>query len=240
MQSFTLISAVFGLTALWLFVRSWQRLRHRRLLSASGLVFSAIASALAAAFFLSLASNLYTYQRLTDERVIARVSFSQLQSQRFLVSITQLESGDKWQLELLGDEWQLDAQVLSWRGPATLLGLDAGYRLYRLTGRYQDISQARSAAYSGYSLLASDYVNTQSSHLDSWQMPAATLDIWQYAHQSGWLSGLVDALYGSAVFMPMADQAVFQVAISRTGLIARPVNKAARQASGQWAEVSVW
>ncbi len=59
-------------------------------------------------------------------------------------------------------------------------------------------------------------------------------DLWAFAHKyQNWLNW-VDAVYGSAVFLPMTDGARFQVSIGRTGLIARPANKEARQAVSQW------
>jgi hypothetical protein len=34
--------------------------------------------------------------------------------------------------------------------------------------------------------------------------------------------------------MPMADNALYAVSVTNSGLIARPVNEAARDATGQW------
>ena len=44
----------------------------------------------------------------------------------------------------------------------------------------------------------------------------------------------VDTLYGSAAFMPMADGARYEVKVSQSGLVARPLNLVARQAVGAW------
>jgi len=43
-----------------------------------------------------------------------------------------------------------------------------------------------------------------------------------------------DALYGSATFMPMADGAAYEVSVSQAGLLARPLNDAARAAVDAW------
>jgi len=43
-----------------------------------------------------------------------------------------------------------------------------------------------------------------------------------------------DALYGSATYVPMADGAAYEVTVSQTGLVARPLNDAARLAVGGW------
>jgi hypothetical protein len=44
----------------------------------------------------------------------------------------------------------------------------------------------------------------------------------------------VDALYGSAVYVPMADGASFAVMVTQTGLIVRPLNPGAEHAVGGW------
>ena len=44
----------------------------------------------------------------------------------------------------------------------------------------------------------------------------------------------VDAYYGTATYVPMADGARFEVNLSRDALIARPINDAARKAVGEW------
>jgi hypothetical protein len=48
----------------------------------------------------------------------------------------------------------------------------------------------------------------------------------------------VDTLYGGGAYMPMADGAKYEVWITQSGLVARPVNDVARTASsGGWTEV---
>ena len=42
---------------------------------------------------------------------------------------------------------------------------------------------------------------------------------------------MVDTLYGSGAYMPMADGARYEVRITQNGLIARPTNEVAAEAS---------
>jgi hypothetical protein len=52
---------------------------------------------------------------------------------------------------------------------------------------------------------------------------ASGFDVWEFARQSGeWLPG-VDAAYGSSVFLPMRDGMRYEVSLSATGLLARPL-----------------
>jgi len=62
------------------------------------------------------------------------------------------------------------------------------------------------------------------------------LDVWQFARKYPRLMPGVDAHYGTATYLPMAHGAVFEVTMTRTGLIARPVNEAAREAVGDWGQ----
>ena len=64
--------------------------------------------------------------------------------------------------------------------------------------------------------------------------PDRLLDIWTVARRFPLLTPGVDAYYGSATYVPMADGARFEVSLSRDAVIARPVNDEARDALGRW------
>ncbi len=223
MSQLTLFSAVIAMMGLVLTVTGVRRLFQRRFLKAAGLELSGFFFLLLASSAFLLASNLYTYQRLTYERAVAEISFQQLSGQTFRVEIKSLDSGLQKVVELHGDEWQLDAQVLTWQGVATLFGLDANYRLHRISGRYIDITEEQQRRHSAYSLVKKTALGDSEK-----------LDLWQFANKHRQWLHWVDAAYGSAVYLPMTDGAEYRVAISRTGLIARPANAAARQAVSQW------
>jgi len=223
MSQLTLISTLIAIIGLAFMVTGIRRLLQRRFLKAAGLEFSALAFLLLASSSFLLASNLYTYQRLVYEQEVAEISFRQLDKQEFRTDIKSLDSGFQQVVDLKGDEWQLDSQVLTWRGVATLLGLDANYRLHRISGRYLDIDEENSRPRSVYSLVKKAAV-----------IEDEKFDLWQFAHKyQEWLNW-VDAVYGSAVYLPMTDGARYKVAITRTGMIARPDNDEARQAVSQW------
>ncbi len=119
--------------------------------------------------------------------------------------------------EIRGDEWQIDARVLKWKGMGTLLGLDTLYRFERVSGRYADTVQEKSAPRTVHAL------STE-----------AGFDLWALLKErQRWLP-LADALYGSAAYAPMADGAQYSVNVSTTGLLIRPVNEASKKALGGW------
>ncbi len=192
-------------------------MRRRRAAAATGYAAGALWGLALAAVLALFASNALVYQRLTYETPVATLHFQQTAPQRFQV-LLQRPDGSVQRFVLYGDEWQLDARILKWHGIANVLGLDAQYRLHRLSGRYQDIQRARNSAYSVY---------------DVDEAPA--VDMWRLARRyGGWLQGLVDAAYGSAVFLPMTDGAEYAVTLSQSGLLARPSNAAAKAAVREW------
>lgn len=166
---------------------------------------------------LLLAVNLHTYQRLTYEQPVAELAFSRTGPQEFRVQLSTPAGRGSRNYRLYGDEWQLDARVLKWKPPANLLGLDARYRLERLSGRYRDVAQQRERRLSAYGLA-----------------PEEGLDLWSVVGRLKRYVDWVDAYYGSATYLPMADKARFEVVLTQSGLTARPLNEAARTAVQAW------
>lgn len=228
MSHLTMVSALLAILGLAFAVAGIKRFIQRRFLKSAALgVSSGVFFLLAFSSFI-LASNLYTYQRLVYEQPVAEITFTQQGKQSFTAEINSLDADFTRTVSLSGDEWQLDAQVLTWQGAATLFGLDASYRLHRIAGRYQSIDEEIERVRSVHSLVL------ELKHSKAIPLDMEKFDLWQFAHEQGeWLQW-VDAAYGSAVFLPMTDGAKYKVAISRTGLIARPDNDTAREAVSRW------
>jgi hypothetical protein len=163
-----------------------------------------------------VASSLHTYKRLTAEQVAAKVTTRKTGERQYIVTLEAPGESPR-SFQVLGDEWQIDARVVKWRPMATLAGFDTVYRLERLSGRYADVQQERTAPRSVHDLSRAEPV-----------------DLWQAIRSyRSWLP-MVDARYGSAAYVPMAPQASYVVSVSSSGLIVRPENDAARQAVGGW------
>ena len=229
MSHLALVSALVAIIGLAFAATGIRRLLQRRFLNAVGLELSGLVFLLLASSSFLLASNLHTYQRLTFEQTVAEVTFEQLDKQEYRAQIKSLDSDFLKVVNLKGDEWQLDTQVLTWQGVATLFGLDANYRLHRISGRYIDINEEQNSPRSVYSLVKKPELPALIENKD--------FDLWQFAHKYQEWMHWVDAAYGSAVFLPMTDDAKYNIAISRTGLIARPANKEARIAVSQWIDL---
>jgi hypothetical protein len=213
-DAIVLLIAIFGLLLLAL---ACQRLFRARFIAAtgSGLMGALLLAVAGLLFVVSL--NLHTYNRLTHEQPVAEIVFEARGPQRYRATLAQVPSGEMQMFMLAGDEWQLDARVLKWKGWANLLGLDAQYRLERVSGRYRAIEQERNDERTVYAL-------SENPGVDVW-----TLSV----DNPRWLP-FVDAIYGSATYLPMADGARYEVAITQSGLIARPMNETAKAAAGSW------
>lgn len=210
------VLAVFAAIGVFLLGLCAARLRLRRPVAATRSGAGGCACLAISALLVAIGINLYTYKRLTLEQPVATVSFRKLGEQRYAARLTPTGQPAR-RYDLAGDQWQLDARVLKWTGPATLLGLDADYRLERLTGRYVGAEGTARRLRSTHELAGN-----------------RGLDVWRIASSNpGWLP-LVDAVYGSATYLPMADGARYTVSLNQTGLLARPANDAARRAVRDW------
>jgi hypothetical protein len=206
---------VFAVLGLILFLLGIQRVWRRRVLTGCfeglvGLLLLAIA-----ALIVAISINLHTYDRLTHESTVAEVRFQGIGPQHFWADV--MTKNNTETLDLRGDEWQIDARVLKWHGAAVLIGFDTLYRLDRLSGRYWDLSKERTGPRTVYSL-------SEDPGLDLWIIAK------RYARWMPW----VDAVYGSATYMPMVDGAHYSVSVSSSGLLARPANDIARKAVTGW------
>jgi hypothetical protein len=177
--------------------------------------------------------NLQTYERLTYERPVATLALRQLGPQYYEINLTQPtpqgETADAGALyPVHGDDWRIEAQVLKWKPWANVMGLDSQYRLDRLSGRYRTIEQELHGERSAYDLAAA------ASNARNGAVPFK-VEAWDAIRRYRPYVDAADTLYGSAAYMPMADGARYEVWITQSGLVARPVNDVARNASaGGW------
>jgi hypothetical protein len=209
-----LVIAIFGLLLLAL---ACQRLLRARIFAAGGSALMGLLLLAIAAVLFVVSVNLHTYARLTHEEPVAEIVFEAREPQHYRATLAQVPSGEIQMFMLAGDEWQLDARVLKWKGWANVIGLDAQYRLERVSGRYRDIEQERRDERTVYAL-------SENPGVDLWTLSTS---------HPRWLP-FVDAVYGSATYLPMADGARFEVSITQSGLVARPMNDAAKTAAGSW------
>jgi hypothetical protein len=215
-MTLTALIVVLALVEILFLFAAVRRLRRRKILGAVLNGAAALVLILLGVCAALIGLNLRTYQRLSFEQPAGELQFTRTGEREFNGVLT-YPSGERANFALRGDEWQVDARVLKWRAFANVVGFDSSYRLERIGGRYTRIEDERTQVRTVYSL-----------------NPPQLIDPWDLAHRyRSWVPWL-DALYGSATFLPMADGALYEIKVSQSGLIARPLNQAAREAVGSW------
>jgi len=215
-MTFTALIIVCGLLGLLFFVAAIRRLRRRRVMGGMAHGAAALIFFLAAACAVLIGGNLRTYQRLSYEQPAGELQLSRVADRQF-DAVLSYPDGERANFPLRGDEWQVDARVLKWHAFANLVGFDTAYRLERISGRYSHIEEERTEPRTVYDLHSP-------GRIDPWEL------VHRYRSWVPWM----DALYGSATFLPMADGALYEIKVSQSGLVARPLNQAAREAVGSW------
>ena len=207
---------VFGFLSIFFLARTIRNARRGRLIRASGALLSWVTSLAVAALAVLLLFSYYSYGRLTAEQVISTIEFRSIAPDTYRARLM-IEGQVDQLFELHGDEWQMDARIVNWTAPATILGLEPIYRLERLSGRYSEIERERSEPRTVHALSEEQAV-----------------DVWAVARRFPILMPGIDAYYGTATYVPMADGARFEVSLTRDAIVARPVNDRARDAVGNW------
>jgi hypothetical protein len=215
-MTFTALIVVFALTGVLFLILAVRRLRRRRLLGGALHGATALIFVLLSIGAVMVAANLRTYQRLSFEQPAGELQLTRTGDRAYNAVLT-YPSGAHASFALHGDEWQVDARVLKWHAFANLVGFDTAYRLERIGGRYSRIEDERAKARTVYSL-------NSPQRIDPWDL------VHRYHSWMPWM----DALYGSATYLPMADGALYEIKVSQSGLVARPLNQAARDAVGSW------
>lgn len=164
-----------------------------------------------------IAFDIFSYKQIVAEKSIGTISFEQLGPQRFLAILVDTK-GEEQRYELAGDQWQLDVRFIKWPTALAAIGVKPGYRLDRISGRYYSLEMERRGERTVYSLSES----------------ASGIDVWELFNGRARSLKLIDAVYGSATFVPMADSALYEILLSHSGVLARPLNEPAQTALHRW------
>ncbi|SMF38858.1 hypothetical protein SAMN02745866_02481 [Alteromonadaceae bacterium Bs31] len=162
--------------------------------------------------------DLLSYKQLLENKPLGTISFAHEGEQSFVATLTLIDDGSEENYAISGDQWQIDARIISWTGMFRIAGAKPGYRLDRLSGRYYSLEDEHRKKRTVHQLSDSEY----------W------VDMWSFLHGSGSFMPLVDAVYGSATYLPMEDGAFYRISLSANGLLAEPMNDVAEQAISRW------
>jgi hypothetical protein len=163
--------------------------------------------------------NIQTYNRLSEENPVATLALKQTGDRVFAATVTELNDkgepvGTPRIYDLNGDQWQVDARVITWKSWAAVLGLDAQYELENIWGR--DVANPNDLRAKGERLVV--------------ERPG--IDLMAVAETLGNFSPVQVSQrdFGSAVYMPMYDGAVYNICITEDALVVDAANELARAA----------
>ena len=138
-----------------------------------------------------------TYSSLTQENLVAEITFDKLKGQEKLYTAHVLSpSGSKIGDYLIyGDQWRMDAAFIKMEYWANILGVDSKYALNRIEGRYKNIKDENTKEHKSYQLEGHTVIET--------------------------FSFFVDTTYGSSVYQDIKLGIKYKVLHSPTGLLVR-------------------
>lgn len=146
------------------------------------------------------------YRALTREDLAARIVVQPIGPQMFSATVHLPGRTEASYYELAGDALYVDAHILKWPPWANVFGLHTAYELDRIAGRYDDVAQERAARRTVHTLT-----------------PERWVDLFTLRTRYAALAPLLDAEYGSGTFTRVTEPAEFEVFVSTTGLLIRPL-----------------
>ncbi|MGD2120008.1 MAG: hypothetical protein PVG66_16755 [Chromatiales bacterium] len=172
-------------------------------------------AAVAVSFMLLVGFDLTTYNQLTAQQEIMRVSIKRLANDHFQLSLQDDEKTR--QFELAGDEWQVDLRLIRLQPYVALTGNSLFYQFERLSSRYRSIDEE---------MQKQRYLYSLTDH--------KALDVWKMVKKFPPMEPLIASVYGSSVYMPLADGAEYRISVGFSGVVAEDMNDVSRQAVSNW------
>jgi len=156
-------------------------------------------------FVLMLVMFSRTYEVFTREKPVARIHCVLVEGRDYnmilrFAPLTTGRTGEASLYRLKGDQWAIGGHILRWHPWLNILGLDTGYRITRLEGRYLHVEDETTEARTIYDL-------------GEWRMQG----IWQWIYRHHEDIPWVKAAYGSTVYTFPDKDKVFLVAVTHSG-----------------------
>jgi hypothetical protein len=199
------VAVLFAIVGVAMFIAAGTALRQKRPLRMSVRLLLALVFFAGAAVCGAIVMGVQGYRALTHEQVAAVVRTEPLGPNRFRAQF-RFPDGSVATYTLNGNQLYVDARILKWQPWANVLGLNTAYELDRVAGRYQDLAQEQQQPRTVQSLA-----------------PERKVDLFNLRQRYVLLSPLLDAEYGSATFAAADGPAQYEVRVSTTGLLIRPL-----------------
>lgn len=205
MEILLAIAGAFALLSVAFLGLARSAYRKRRWMGTASRSGGAALSLSLAALSGTLAASTQGYRALTREEVAATVTTLPTGPASFQAFV-EFADGRDTTLAVQGEQLLVDAHILKWRYIGNVLGLHTQYELDRLTGRYLDVEDERTRPRTVHSLKSDKPV-----------------DLFDLVERFTFLTGLVDAEYGSATYIEVDRPSRFEIRVSTTGLLVREI-----------------
>ncbi len=161
--------------------------------------------------------DLTTYRQLTAQEQVMKVVVDELEEGRFNVKL--ISDSISREFELEGDQWQIDFRLIRFSPMVSITGLSYLYQPSRLSNRYVAIEDQRNKPLHFYSLR---------------DEPAVSVDFWEFFRNYSDGLPLIDTTFGSSVFMPLSDNAEYEILIGFSGLVVKALSEEGKTAVQNW------
>lgn len=160
---------------------------------------------LALILIFGLCFTTFGYRAANISIKVAEITIMPTTSQRFSAEVAWID-GEVDKFDIAGDQFYIDAKILKWQNWLGMLGVKTWYELDRIGGRYLSIQDETDKPRTIYQLAKQkDY------------------DLYHLRKRHPSLDFLVDAEYGSAVFMLADTPKKIELYVARTGLTIKQV-----------------
>jgi hypothetical protein len=209
-MGYGIISALIAIAAAFLLWMSFRLLSNRRWIVGFARGLSGFFLLFLSVSLLFSAQDIFSYRTLLSEQTLMTMSFHRTSPKHFTVEL-QEATGASRKEEIDGDQWQLNVRMFYWTPLFKAVGFRTGYQLDSIKGRYIELDMKNSGTVP-VALRTQDH----------------KVDVWNFVNEnSGAIPGL-EAVIVTPGFMPLVDGAIFEVVLSGTELIAKPLNDAAK------------
>jgi len=179
--------------------------------------------------------NLQTYARLTHERLAAEVTLKQTGENQFTATVRKAvndkgDLGEPKDFAVTGDQVRIEGPVWKMKPWANIVGADSFYRLERVQGRWSNPEAENVNVATAHDIDGGTTVGLDALRIaETVGHGAETVANLTRGKDNKIAPGsfnpiMLDTNFGSGVYMPMADGAVYDVKITQAAFILRGKN----------------
>lgn len=106
-----------------------------------------------------------------------------------------------------GNQWRVEGLVIKWKPFVNILGIHTWHKPVRLSGRFSSIEKQKKYGSTDYALNNGED------------------NFWRFIYKANKLLPFIEAVYGSAAFIPCKENVVYKVYVTTSGYLIKSSNK---------------